>query len=76
MCLMVAAGLGIAVLPDAAADPHLRSMGLHKIGLSEDWAHRELLICARDLKALRKPARLLVDHLVRAAPETAQALTR
>jgi len=76
MCLMVAAGLGIAVLPDAAADPHLRSMGLHKIGLSEDWAHRELLICARDLKALRKPARLLVDHLVRAAPETAQALPR
>jgi DNA-binding transcriptional LysR family regulator len=76
MCLMVAAGLGIAVLPDAAAGPHLRSMGLHKIGLSEDWAHRELLICARDLKALRKPARLLVDHLTRAAPETAQAPAR
>lgn len=71
MCLMVAAGLGIAVLPDAAADPHLRSMGFHKIALSEDWAHRELLICARDLKALRKPARLLVDHLIRPAPETA-----
>ncbi|MFM0412363.1 MULTISPECIES: LysR substrate-binding domain-containing protein [Paraburkholderia] len=73
MCLMVAAGLGIAVLPDAAAGPHLRSMELQKIGLSEDWAHRELLICARDLKALRKPARLLVDHLSRAAPVTAAA---
>lgn len=69
MCLMVAAGLGIAVLPDAAASPHLRSMGLHKISLSEDWAHRELLICARDLSALRKPARLLVDHLTHIAPE-------
>lgn len=69
MCLMVTAGLGIAVLPDAAAEPHLRSMGLHRIRLSEDWARRELLICARDLKALRKPARLLVDHLLGATPE-------
>jgi DNA-binding transcriptional LysR family regulator len=73
MCLMVAAGLGIAVLPDAAVRPHLKSMDLHKIDLAEDWAHRELLICARDLKALRKPARLLVDHLTRAAPEATQA---
>jgi DNA-binding transcriptional LysR family regulator len=70
MCLMVAAGLGIAVLPDAAVRPHLKSMDLHKIGLAEDWAHRELIICARDLKALRKPARRLVDHLTRAAPQT------
>ena len=31
MCQMVAAGLGIAVLPDAAVQPHLRSMGLRKI---------------------------------------------
>ena len=73
MCLMVAAGLGIAVLPDAAVRPHLRSMGLHKIDLSETWAHRELLICARDLDALPKPARLFVNHLVRATPDTACA---
>jgi DNA-binding transcriptional LysR family regulator len=72
MCLMVAAGLGIAVLPDAAVRPHLKSMDLHKIDLAEDWAHRELLICARDLNALRKPARLLVDHLTHAAPEATQ----
>jgi DNA-binding transcriptional LysR family regulator len=71
MCLMVAAGLGIAVLPDAAVRPHLRSMELHRIGLSENWAHRELLICARDLNALPKPARLLVNHLTRATPDTA-----
>jgi DNA-binding transcriptional LysR family regulator len=67
MCLMVAAGLGIAVLPDAAVSPHLRSMGLHKISLSEEWARRELLICARDLNALPKPARLLVSYLKGAA---------
>jgi DNA-binding transcriptional LysR family regulator len=73
MCLMVAAGLGIAVLPDAAVRPHLRSMNLRKIGLSEDWAHRELLICARDLNALPKPARLLVNHLTLAKPDAARA---
>ncbi|QCP51919.1 LysR family transcriptional regulator [Trinickia violacea] len=73
MCLMVAAGLGIAVLPDAAVRPHLRSMGLHKIALSEDWAERQLLICARDLGALPKPARLLVNHLIGAAPGTTKA---
>lgn len=67
MCQMVAAGLGIAVLPDAAVQPHLRSMGLKKIDLSEDWAQRELLICARDLGALPKPARLLVNHLIEPA---------
>lgn len=69
MCLMVAAGLGIAVLPDAAARPHIRSMGLRTIGLSEDWAERELLICARDLNALPKPARLLVSHLTHSVPD-------
>ncbi|MDS0859659.1 LysR family transcriptional regulator [Burkholderia pseudomultivorans] len=68
MCLMVAAGLGIAVLPDAAVRPHLRSMGLHRIALAEAWAVRDLLICARDLDALPKPARLLVNHLVGFAP--------
>ena len=31
MCHMVAAGLGIAVLPDVAVQPHLRSMALARI---------------------------------------------
>ena len=71
MCRMVDAGLGIAVLPDAAVRPHLCSIGLRKIGLSEEWADRDLLICARDLNALPKPARLLVNHLIRSTPDTA-----
>jgi DNA-binding transcriptional LysR family regulator len=63
MCMMVAANLGIAVLPAAAVRPHLPAMGLREIAMSDDWAHRELLICARDLNALPKPARLFVNHL-------------
>jgi DNA-binding transcriptional LysR family regulator len=61
---MVAAGLGIAVLPDAAVQPHLKSMGLIRIELDDPWAERELLIGARDLKALGRPVRALLDHLV------------
>ena len=66
MCMMVAANLGIAVLPAAAVRPHLRSMGLRQIPVSDEWAHRELLICARDLNALPKPARSFVNHLASA----------
>ena len=64
MCQMVAAGLGIAVLPDAAVQPHLRSMALARIELAGDWVERELLIGVRDATALPRPARLLLDHLV------------
>ena len=68
MCQMVAAGLGIAVLPDAAIQPHLRSMGLRKIEIREDWVERTLLIGARDFTALARPVRLLMDHLLDSAP--------
>jgi len=67
MCQMVAAGLGVALLPDAAIAPHLRSMGLRKIDVTDDWVQRELLIGARDLTALPRPTRLLLDHLVSSA---------
>ena len=63
MCQMVAAGLGIAVLPAAAIGPHLRSMQLTQIELAGDWVERQLLLGVRDLVALPRPARLLVDHL-------------
>jgi DNA-binding transcriptional LysR family regulator len=65
---MVAAGLGIAVLPDAAVQPHLRSMNLRRIALADPWVERELLIGVRDLGALPRPARLLRDHLVEGRP--------
>lgn len=63
MCQMVAAGLGVAVLPDAAVQPHLRSMGLARIALADPWVERLLLIGVRDLAALPRPVRLLLDHL-------------
>lgn len=72
MCHMVAAGLGLAVLPEAAVQPHLASMGLKRITLTDSWVERELLIGARDLHALPRPARLLLDHLVEPPSSTAR----
>jgi DNA-binding transcriptional LysR family regulator len=65
MCHMVAAGLGVAVLPEAAVRPHLASMGLRKLDLHDAWVERELLLGARDFAALPKPVRSLVDHFER-----------
>lgn len=64
MCQMVAAGLGIAVLPLAAAQPLVQALGLRKIELSDPWVDRELLLGARDMSALARPVRGLMDHLV------------
>ncbi len=63
MCMMVAAGLGVAVLPHDAVLPHLRSMKLRKIELQDDWVHRQLLIAVRDLQQLALPARRFIEYL-------------
>ncbi len=62
MCQMVAAGLGIAVLPAAAVQPLVDALGLRKIELTDPWVDRDLLLAARDLGALARPARSLADH--------------
>ncbi len=65
---MVAAGIGVAVMPEVAAR---RSAGATKIGvvrIRDAWANRRLVICARSFKALPKPAQQLVEHLRKAAP--------
>ncbi|HEY4065887.1 MAG TPA: LysR substrate-binding domain-containing protein [Burkholderiaceae bacterium] len=67
MCQMVAAGMGVAVLPEAAILPHLRSMKLRRIVLSDPWVHRQLRIGVRDASAVSKPVRMLIDHLCQAS---------
>ena len=65
MCQMVAAGLGIAVLPEVAARPLAQAMGLRIIALQDAWVERELLLAARDFATLSRPVRSLVEHLSR-----------
>ena len=63
MCQMVAVGMGVAVLPRDAVQPLLRALNLRQIPLTDDWAERQLLIGLRDVNAVPRTARLLIDHL-------------
>ncbi|MGZ5111810.1 MAG: LysR family transcriptional regulator [Usitatibacter sp.] len=61
---MVQAGLGIGVLPEAAARTFAGSMGLRLVSLTDSWATRRMSVCVRQYATLPAPARQLVDHLV------------
>jgi DNA-binding transcriptional LysR family regulator len=67
ICQMVAAGVGIAVVPEAAAKRCARSMPIAPVRIRDAWANRKLVICARSFKALPRPAKNLVEHLRKAA---------
>jgi DNA-binding transcriptional LysR family regulator len=68
MCQMVAAGLGVAVLPADAVRALVRSLNLRQIPLQDAWARRQLLIGVRDLETLPRHARMLVEHLAASPP--------
>jgi DNA-binding transcriptional LysR family regulator len=65
---MVAAGIGVAVMPEVAAKRCARSMKINVVRIRDPWANRRLAICARSFKSLPRPAKLLADHLRAAAP--------
>ena len=65
---MVAAGIGVAVMPEVAARRCARSMKINVVRIRDAWANRRLAICARSFKALPKPAQQLVEHLRKSAP--------
>jgi DNA-binding transcriptional LysR family regulator len=67
ICRMVAAGVGVAVVPEAAAKRFARVMPIAAVRIRDGWANRRLVICARSFKSLPRPAKLLVDHLREAA---------
>jgi DNA-binding transcriptional LysR family regulator len=67
ICQMVAAGVGIAVVPEAAAKRCAQSMPVAMIKIRDAWANRKLAICARSFSTLPRPAKQLVEHLRKAA---------
>jgi DNA-binding transcriptional LysR family regulator len=67
ICQMVAADVGVAVVPEAAARRCSRTMPIATVRIRDAWANRKLVICARSFKSLTLPARQLVDHLRQAA---------
>lgn len=63
LCLMVAAGMGIGVIPRQSAQLYLRSLKIRCVSLNEPWAARKLVVCVRAYDALSPVARLLVKHM-------------
>ena len=64
VCAMVAAGLGIGVIPKAAATAYAAQLRVNIVPLADAWARRQLLICTRANQVLPGAARRLLDHLL------------
>lgn len=62
-CRIVAAGLGLALLPREAAAPHAGAGRLRLVPLAESWAERRFVIVTRPEPLLSASARLLAGHL-------------
>jgi DNA-binding transcriptional LysR family regulator len=67
VCQVVASGVGVAVVPAAAARRYRRSAAIRTIPLVDTWAPRRLMICIRGFAALPPAGQKLVEHLRRRA---------
>ncbi|MEW6345164.1 MAG: LysR family transcriptional regulator [Paraburkholderia sp.] len=71
---VVAANLGISVVPVEVGDAYRPTLGIRLIPLDDAWARRRFIVCYRDFDALQPAAQRMVDHLAeratRAQPAT------
>jgi len=67
VCAMVAAGVGVAIVPEQAARRQRRAVPLGIVRIAEPWATRELVLCVRDSRRLSRPAKRLFDALLASA---------
>jgi DNA-binding transcriptional LysR family regulator len=63
ICRMVGTGIGVGIVPQAAALRGAESAHIVALMLSEPWALRRLALCVRRLDDLPQPARQLVAML-------------
>lgn len=70
LCLMVAAGLGVGVMPRGSAALYSGTLAIRPVTLAEPWAQRRLVLCVRSYESLSSVSRLLVDHLRTSAGAT------
>ena len=70
---LVAQNVGVAVLPEAAAQRHSGTLPVAIVALDDSWATRELRLCVRSLEGLSAQGRQLVAYLAgtRSAPQPA-----
>jgi len=72
MCTMIAAGVGVGVLPESCAERYIRAgMPLKVVQLSDAWSQRERYIIYRDPDALPLCARAFVDTFIAVQPQSA-----
>lgn len=64
VCAMVAAGLGISLIPRTAAAAYTAQLRLSAVPLTNAWAKRQLSICTRANQPLPSAAQRLLDHLL------------
>lgn len=62
-CRIVAAGLGLAILPREVAVPHAGAGRLALVALAETWAERRFVIASRPEPLRSGSARLLTEYL-------------
>lgn len=63
VCQMVEAGVGVAIIPEAAARRYSRSIKIKTVRMSDPWTSRRLAICTRSRPSLPRPVQQLADHL-------------
>ncbi|WP_070106250.1 LysR substrate-binding domain-containing protein [Burkholderia plantarii] len=68
ICRVIESGVGIGVVSRHAAHRALATMRLATVELTDAWAHRRLVLCARDFSALPKYTRDFVAFLTEGAP--------
>ncbi|MFC4340169.1 LysR substrate-binding domain-containing protein [Cupriavidus numazuensis] len=64
LCVMVSAGLGIGILPEAIAQRNCATMPLCIVPLSDALARREFLLAVRSMDALPVASQMLVRHFL------------
>lgn len=62
-CAMVAAGLGVSIVPRAATTAYTRSLALAVVSLDDSWAKRQLFLCSRSNAPMHSAAHQLFEHL-------------
>lgn len=73
LCVMVSAGLGIGILPEAVANRNRATIPLSIVRIADPLARREFLLAVRSLDALPVAAQMLVQHLLKSGGDTQES---
>ncbi|MDE1182781.1 LysR family transcriptional regulator [Paraburkholderia sp.] len=71
---VVAANLGISVVPQEVGESYARTLGIRIVPLTNEWAQRRFVVCCRDFDALQPAAQRMVEYLAARAATDALAV--